>query len=82
MGKYRVVNISMSESLFKQAEKLAKGESRTRSEFYREAVRQYIEAKKWQKLQRETSGRARKLGITSERDIERIVDEVRKKEAV
>jgi len=80
LGKYKVVNISMPEELFKEAEKLTREENRTRSELYREAIRQYIETRKWQKLQRETAERARKLGITSEEDVERIISEIRKKE--
>lgn len=79
MGKYKIVNISMPEEFFKQAEKLAKEEKRTRSELYREALRQYIETRRWQKLQRETSTRAKKLGITSEEDVNRIISEVRQK---
>lgn len=80
MGKYKVVNISIPEDFFKEAEELAKEENRTRSELYREALRQYIETRRWQKLQRETAERARKLGITSEEDVERIISEVRKKD--
>lgn len=80
VSKYKVVNISMPEEFFKQAEKLAKEEGRTRSELYREAIRQYIETRRWQKLQRETAERARKLGITSEEDVERIIREIRQKE--
>lgn len=82
MSKYRVVNISMPEEFFRQAERIAKEENRTRSELYREALRQYIETRQWQKLQRESAERARELGITSEEDIERIIAEVRKKETV
>ncbi len=78
MAKYKVANISMPAELFGQADRLAKAENRTRSELYREAMRQYIEAKRFQKLQRETAERARKLGITSEEDIERIINEVRR----
>lgn len=80
LSKYKVVNVSMPEEFFKQAEKLAKEENRTRSELYREAIRQYIETRRWQKLQRESAERARKLGITSEEDVERVISEVRKKE--
>lgn len=79
LSKYKVVNVSMPEEFFKQAEKLAKEENRTRSELYREAIRQYIETRRWQKLQRESAERARRLGITSEEDVERIISEVRKK---
>lgn len=80
MGKYKVVNISMPEKFFKQVEELAKEENRTRSELYREALRQYIETRRWQKLQQETAERARKLGIESEEDVDRIVNELRNKE--
>lgn len=79
MSKYKVVNISMPEKFFKQAEKLAKEENRTRSELYREAIRQYIEARRWQKLQRESAERARRLGVTSEEDVEKVIDELRQK---
>ena len=80
MGKYKVVNISMPEEFFRQVEKLAKEENRTRSELYREALRQYVETRRWQKLQRETAERARRLSITSEEDVERIISDIRKKE--
>lgn len=80
LAKYKVVNISMPEEFFKEAEKLAREENRTRSELYREAIRQYIETRRWEKLQRETAARARRLGITSEEDIERIISELRRKE--
>lgn len=80
MSKYRVVNISLPEEFFREAEKLAREENRTRSELYREAMRQYIETKKWEKLQRETALRARSLGVTSEEDVERVISEIRRKE--
>ena len=81
MGKYKVVNISMPEEFFQEVEELAKEENRTRSELYREALRQYIENRRWQKLQKETAKRAEEIGITSEVDVERIVAEIRKKES-
>jgi CopG family transcriptional regulator/antitoxin EndoAI len=81
VSKYKVVNISMPEEFFQQVEELAKEENRTRSELYREALRQYIETRRWQKLQKETAKRAQEMGITSEEDVERIVAEIRKKES-
>lgn len=77
MSKYRVVNVSMPEEFFKEVDQLAKEENRTRSELYREALRQYLDARKFARLQRETATRARDLGITTEEDVERVVDSVR-----
>lgn len=77
LGKYKVVTLSMPEEIYEQAKEVAKEEGRTRSELFREALRQYVDAKKWRRLQRETAERARSLGITSEDDVERIIGELR-----
>ncbi len=77
LGKYKTVTLSMPEEIYEQAEEVAKEEGRTRSELFREALRQYVDMKKWRKLQRETAERARSLGITSEADVERIIGELR-----
>ncbi|MCL6473402.1 MAG: ribbon-helix-helix domain-containing protein [Firmicutes bacterium] len=78
LGKYKVVTLSMPEEIYKQANEIAK-EGRTRSELFREALRQYVDAKKWRKLQRETAERARSLVITSEDDVKRIIRELRER---
>jgi metal-responsive CopG/Arc/MetJ family transcriptional regulator len=45
------VNISFSKDLLKEADRIAKAESRSRSELVREAVRQYIDRRKrWDEL--------------------------------
>ncbi len=45
------VNISFNKNLLKQIDKIAKEESRSRSELIREAARLYIEKKhKWQNI--------------------------------
>ena len=77
MGKYKVVTLSMPEDIYEQADEIAKEEGRTRSELFREALRLYVDTRKWRKLQRETAERARSLGITSEDDVERIIGELR-----
>ncbi len=77
LGKYKVVTLSMPEEIYEQAQELAREEGRTRSELFREALRQYVDTRKWRKLQRETAERARSLGITSDADVERIIGELR-----
>lgn len=46
----RVINISLPEELLREIERVAKRERRTRSEFFREAARRYIEAKQQQAI--------------------------------
>lgn len=77
MRTTKVWSISLPSNLGKQVEKAAKEEDRTRSELVREALRLYLGERKWSELQKETSAKARALGMVSERDVEKAVDEVR-----
>jgi metal-responsive CopG/Arc/MetJ family transcriptional regulator len=72
----KLVTISLLPELLKEAERLAKEEKRTRSEFFREAIRKYIEDKKWERLYRYGRLRAQEQGL-AEADVERLVDEYR-----
>jgi metal-responsive CopG/Arc/MetJ family transcriptional regulator len=72
----KLVTISLLPDLLKEAERLAKEENRTRSEFFREAIRRYIEEKKWERIYRYGRLKAQEQGLTEE-DVERLVDEER-----
>jgi CopG family transcriptional regulator/antitoxin EndoAI len=74
----KTMSLSLPPELLKQAEKLAKKENRTRSELFREALRRYIADRKWEALQSELAVRAKNLGIETDTDIERTVDEIRR----
>ena len=43
-------------------------------ELVREALRVYIDERRWRKLQRDTAARAAVLGLRDEDDVERLVD--------
>ena len=77
MSKAATTSISLPALLQKELEKEAKAEHRTRSGLIQEAIRYYLETKRWKKLQRETAERARQLGIRSEEDVENLVDSIR-----
>lgn len=77
MSKASVISISFPSQLSKEVDKLAKAEHRTKSGFIQEAVRYYMERRRWRKLQRKMSKRAREMGIETEDDIEALVDSVR-----
>lgn len=71
----KILNISLSEELYKSIENIAEEESRTKSDLVREAFRQYVSNKRWAKIREwgdETAGRLR---IRDEKDIEKILHE-------
>lgn len=76
MRNTKLITISLYPELLAEAERLAKEEQRTRSEFFREAIRRYIEEKKWERLYRLGRLKAQEQGLT-EADVERLVEEYR-----
>jgi len=72
----KLVTISLLPELLEEAERLAKEEKRSRSEFFREAIRRYIEEKKWERIYRYGRMKAQEQGL-AEADVERLVDEYR-----
>jgi CopG family transcriptional regulator / antitoxin EndoAI len=77
MATPRTFTISLPPKLARQVDKVAKQEGRTRSELFREAVRQYIaKEERWQQLFAYAEEEARKRGLT-EADVDRAVEEYR-----
>jgi CopG family transcriptional regulator/antitoxin EndoAI len=73
--KSSTVNISFNDELLKRIDRIAKQESRSRSELIREAARSYIERKsRWDQIFAYSEGQARK-GQVSDKDID---DEIAK----
>jgi metal-responsive CopG/Arc/MetJ family transcriptional regulator len=78
----RTISISLPEELLRQAESLAKAESRTMSELFREALRAYRVQRVRQQL-RDDREYARSLPATAytEADVEQMVKEDRAERA-
>ena len=71
-------NIALPEDLVKKVDKLAKKEYRNRSELIREALRAYIRnSEKWEELFKYGESVAKKMGITSEDKVNKIVADYR-----
>jgi CopG family transcriptional regulator/antitoxin EndoAI len=70
----KVMALSLPPQLFEKAERLAKKENRDKSELLREALRRYIEEREWQEVVRYGRKKAHQQGISTEADIERVVD--------
>ena len=73
------VNLSFPFPLLKQIDRVARHESRNRSDLLREAARAYVERESsWKSLQVLVSKKAESLGIKTEEDVCRAVSSVRK----
>lgn len=78
----KVLTVSLPPELSDLAERLAKEEGRTRSELFREALRQYAASKtRWRQIQAYGSQKAKQLKIAEE-DIERLVQEYRRERSL
>jgi CopG family transcriptional regulator / antitoxin EndoAI len=73
----KLISISILPELLEKLNKIAKEESRTRSELLREAVRRYIEEKEWQDISRYARTVAEKTGVHSEEEVNRLVEDYR-----
>ncbi len=72
------INISISDQIVQELDRLAKRKRRTRSSVLREAILEYMDKHiSWEDLQADMAEQARKMGVSSEDDVERLVDEVR-----
>lgn len=77
MRTSRILSITLPPQMLKEAEELASKESRTMSELFREALRYYQRARRWDEINAYGRARARQLGIR-ERDVVPIVKEFRR----
>jgi metal-responsive CopG/Arc/MetJ family transcriptional regulator len=76
--KTSTINLSISKDLLAQADKLAKRESRSRSELMRAALRIYLERRsRWDKIFERTDAHVRRLGLKPE-DVEEAIREARR----
>lgn len=71
-------NIALPTNLVKQADLVAKKEYRNRSELIREALRVYLEDKsEWEDLFAYGENAMKKMGIRSEKEVNKIVSQYR-----
>jgi len=71
------ITISLPTDLLQETQRVAREEARTRSELIREALRQYLASRRWQRLRQWGAETAERLGIKTEADLQRLLDEVR-----
>lgn len=75
--------MSLPLPLWLKVDKLAKKEAVPRSEILKRALRQYITSQeRWQMIRKWGKQASKRLGVETEEDIERIVDEYREERAL
>ncbi len=77
----KVVSVSLPPEAAEEFERLARDDRRNKSELFREMLRVYrgfVETGSYETLQRYGAARARRLGIETEADVERLIDEARR----
>lgn len=76
----RVLSVSVPPDTAKDFDQIARQEGRNKSELFREMLRVYRiwrETERFESLQRYGAAQARRLGIQSEEDVERLIQELR-----
>ncbi|MFH1824734.1 MAG: hypothetical protein ABH873_05860 [Candidatus Firestonebacteria bacterium] len=74
------ISITLPSELVSKLEKIKKEEMTTVSGIVMEALKEYIEWKRFKQIQKELSLAAKAKGILTEEDVERIIHEARKDE--
>ena len=75
----RTINVSFPDKILKEIDRKAREEFRSRSELLKEATLMYIQTKdNWTILQNDLITRAKRRRVKSEKDIEELVDSLRK----
>jgi len=77
MRTTKPITVSLPPDLLRETQRVAQEETRTRSELIRDALRQYLASRRWQRLRQWGAETAECLGLKTEADLQRLLDEVR-----
>ncbi len=76
----KTLTVSLPPQLYEEVERIAKQEQKTKSELFRDMLLVYedfLDNRRWRRLRRTGTESAKKLGVKTEADIERLVHEAR-----
>lgn len=79
MRTTKVITLSLPPEMVKEVERLTKDEKRTKSELFREALRKYINDRRWQQIRQWGIKTARELNISTEEDLNTLIHKHRRK---
>ena len=73
----KALTLLLPSEMAEQIKKFAKAEGMTRSELFREALREYMRRRKWEKIREYGTRKANELELRGEDDVEKLIDEYR-----
>lgn len=77
MRTTKPITVSLPADLVRETQRVAKEESRTRSDLIRDALQQYLTSRRWRRLRQWGAETADRLGLKTEADLQRLLDAVR-----
>jgi len=77
MRTTKPISVSLPLDLLQETQRVAREEDRTRTDLIREALRQYLGSRRWQRLRQWGTETAEQLGLKTEADLQRLLDEAR-----
>jgi len=76
MRTTKPITISLPADLVRETQRVAREESRTRSDLIRDALQQYLASRRWRRLRQWGAETAERLGLKTEADLQRLLAEV------
>ena len=77
MRTTKPITVSLPADLVRETQRVAREESRTRSDLIRDALQQYLTSRRWRRLRQWGAETADRLGLKTEADLQRLLAEVR-----
>jgi CopG family transcriptional regulator/antitoxin EndoAI len=77
MRTTKPITVSLPLDLLQETQRVALEEARTRIDLIRDALRQYLASRRWQRLREWGAETAERLGLKTEADLERLLDTAR-----
>ena len=77
MRTTKPITVSLPLDLLEEAQRAARAEARTRTDLIRDALRQYLASRRWQRLRAWGAEAADRLGLKTEADLQRLLARAR-----
>jgi metal-responsive CopG/Arc/MetJ family transcriptional regulator len=77
MRTTKPITVSLPADLVRETQRVAREESRTRSDLIRDALQQYLTSRRWRRLRQWGAETADRLGLKTEADLQRLLAGVR-----
>jgi CopG family transcriptional regulator/antitoxin EndoAI len=77
MRTTKPITVSLPFDLLEETQRAARAEARTRTDLIRDALRQYLASRRWQRLRAWGAEAADRLGLKTEADLQRLLDRAR-----